>query len=73
MEFGVRILIYIDEFMIEASVGRMSTDEDFDRVRKVVGNLLGALGLYRYERKGVWGTGYTRMNNLGMKWDTEMM
>lgn len=53
-EGNVRVLPYMDDYLISASVGQVSKEEDCVRVSEWRDKLLGELGLERNGIKGVW-------------------
>lgn len=51
----VRVLPYIDDFLLASSVGRDSMKEDCMEVSRRLDVVLDGLGLERHESNGVWG------------------
>lgn len=68
-----RVLAYLDDFLVAPSrVGRVSSAQDCERARRVIGQLLGRLGITRHPDKGEW-EGSTRLEHLGVLIDTVEM
>lgn len=53
--FGMRVLPYIDDFLLAPTLGRVSTREDCKRASVEIDVLLRLLGIARHPSKGVWG------------------
>ena len=63
---GMRVLPYIDDFLLAPVVGRASTCQDFLRASLDLEHILNEIGLERHTGKGVWGGGATRVKHLGV-------
>lgn len=72
-EVGVRVLPYIDDFLIAAFEGKVRTDFDCEKISRVVSDLLLKLGLERHEEKSISGRGSAMLAYLGVTWDTGAM
>lgn len=69
-KWDYRILEYVDDFIISASIGRPSTGDDCQVASENIEWLMRKTRLARRENKGVWGKGATCVDHLGFTWDS---
>lgn len=66
-----RVLQWIDDYLLVPGTGSVpSTSEDCSQLCQILDGLFPRLGLLRHPEKGVWGSGVTRLEHLGVVIDT---
>lgn len=71
-ELLLRVLVWLDDYLIAPGDGSLpSTAQDCIMASRTLDSLFERLGLLRHPGKGVWGSGSTRLEHLGLVIDTE--
>lgn len=72
-KIGMRVLAYIDYFLIIPTVGSRIGRDDCLRASSTIKEVLLVLVIERHEGKVVWSDRATKLEHLGVVWDTKEM